>query len=117
MEFRSLVASLPGKKGAIHTFERGRSASYSYPVLHSDVMRACERLRPMANPATDVEYIPHLIKGKPASGQFDVVRVPPIVAGVTEIFSRMRVECPKFVGHGIRTRKQSGIVRSHLKRD
>jgi len=45
MEFRSLVASLPGKKGAIHTFERGRSASYSYPVLHSDVMRAGERLR------------------------------------------------------------------------
>ena len=45
MEFHSLVASLPGKKGAIHTFERGRSASYPYPVLHSDVMRASERLR------------------------------------------------------------------------
>lgn len=45
MEFRSLVASLPGKKGAIHTFERGRSASYSYPVLHRDVTSACERLR------------------------------------------------------------------------
>ncbi|MEO8301740.1 MAG: AMP-binding protein [Rhizomicrobium sp.] len=45
MEFRSLVASLPGKKGAIHTFERGRSARYSYPVLHDDVARACDRLR------------------------------------------------------------------------
>lgn len=45
MEFRSLVAALPGKKGAIHTFERGRSASYSFPVLHNDVLRACERLR------------------------------------------------------------------------
>jgi long-subunit acyl-CoA synthetase (AMP-forming) len=45
MEFRSLVASLSGKKGAILTFERGKSARYSYSVLHDDVMRACDRLR------------------------------------------------------------------------
>jgi long-subunit acyl-CoA synthetase (AMP-forming) len=45
MEFCSLVASLPGKKGAIHTYERGRSARYSYAVLHDDVIRARENLR------------------------------------------------------------------------
>ena len=45
MEFRSLVASLPGKKGAIYTFERGQSARYSSADLHDDVIRACDRLR------------------------------------------------------------------------
>src|SRR5437763_85614 len=45
MEFRSLIASLPEKKGAIHTYERGKSARYSYPVLHGDVIRACGNLR------------------------------------------------------------------------
>jgi len=45
MEFRSLVASLPGKKGAIYTFERGQSARYSLADLHDDVIRACGRLR------------------------------------------------------------------------
>ena len=45
MEFRSLIASLPGKKGAIHTYQRGQSVRYSYAVLHGDVIRACENLR------------------------------------------------------------------------
>jgi len=45
MKFRSLVASLPGKKGAIYTFDRGRSERYSYPVLHNDVIRTRDRLR------------------------------------------------------------------------
>jgi len=45
MEFRSLVASLPGKKGAIYTFERGQSARYLSADLHDDVIRACDRLR------------------------------------------------------------------------
>jgi long-subunit acyl-CoA synthetase (AMP-forming) len=45
MEFRSLVASLPGKKSAIHAFERGRSTSHSYAVLHGDVIHARDRLR------------------------------------------------------------------------
>jgi hypothetical protein len=38
MEFRSLIASLAGKKGAIYTFERGRSNRHSYAALHGDVM-------------------------------------------------------------------------------
>ena len=45
MEFRSLVASLPGKKGAIYTFERGRSNRHPYATLHGDVIAACDRLR------------------------------------------------------------------------
>jgi long-chain acyl-CoA synthetase len=45
MEFRSLVASLPGKKGAIYTFERGRSNRHSYATLHGDVIGARDRLR------------------------------------------------------------------------
>ncbi|HKU64971.1 MAG TPA: AMP-binding protein [Rhizomicrobium sp.] len=45
MEFRSLVASLPGKKGAVHTYHRGQSARYSYTALHGDVIRACDDLR------------------------------------------------------------------------
>src|SRR5215208_3158174 len=71
--------------------------------------RAGERLCPMANPATDVKHVAHPIKAKPASGQLDVVGVPPEVAGVAEIFSRMRVYCPKFVAHGIRS---ASIVKS-----
>ncbi|HKX37006.1 MAG TPA: AMP-binding protein, partial [Rhizorhapis sp.] len=45
MKFRSLVASLPGKKGAVHTYHRGQSARYSFAVLHGDVIRACDDLR------------------------------------------------------------------------
>jgi long-chain acyl-CoA synthetase len=45
MEFRSLVAALPGKKGAIHTFERGKAVRYPFSVLHADVMRTREQLR------------------------------------------------------------------------
>jgi long-subunit acyl-CoA synthetase (AMP-forming) len=45
MEFRSLVASLPGKKGAVHTYQRGQSARHSYADLHGDVIRACDGLR------------------------------------------------------------------------
>jgi long-chain acyl-CoA synthetase len=45
MEFRRLVASLPGKKSAIYTFERGRSARHSFAALHDDVIQARDRLR------------------------------------------------------------------------
>ncbi len=45
MDFRSLVAALPGKKGAIYTFERGKTARYSHAALHGDVIRARENLR------------------------------------------------------------------------
>jgi long-subunit acyl-CoA synthetase (AMP-forming) len=45
MEFRSLIASLPGKKSAIYTFERGKSSRHSFSDLHGDVTRASERLR------------------------------------------------------------------------
>jgi long-chain acyl-CoA synthetase len=45
MEFRSLVAALPGKKGAIHTFERGKAVRHSHAALHADVGEARTRLR------------------------------------------------------------------------
>src|SRR5476649_71331 len=45
MEFRSLVAALPGKKGAVYTFERGKSVRHPHTALHDDVARARENLR------------------------------------------------------------------------
>ena len=45
MEFRSLVAALPGKKSAIYTFERGKTVRHPYAALHNDVVRARENLR------------------------------------------------------------------------
>src|SRR5471030_3223687 len=45
MEFRSLVAALPGKKGAVYTFERGNAVRHPHTALHNDVVRARENLR------------------------------------------------------------------------
>src|SRR5471032_1293853 len=45
MEFRSLIAALPGKKSAIYTFERGRAVRHPHAVLFDDVVRACAGLR------------------------------------------------------------------------
>ena len=45
MEFRSLVADLPGKNGAIHTFDRGKAVRHSFSALHADVGHARARLR------------------------------------------------------------------------
>jgi len=45
MEFRSLVAALPGKKSAIYTFERGKAVRYPISGLHDDVGHARARLR------------------------------------------------------------------------
>jgi long-chain acyl-CoA synthetase len=45
MEFRSLVAALPGKKSAIYTFERGKSVRHPIPALHADIVDARENLR------------------------------------------------------------------------
>jgi long-chain acyl-CoA synthetase len=45
MEFRSLVAALPGKKSAIYTFERGKAVRHPHAALHDDVVRARESLR------------------------------------------------------------------------
>ena len=45
MEFRSLIAALPGKKGAIYTFERGKTARHTHAALYDDVVRARENLR------------------------------------------------------------------------
>src|SRR5450631_4048815 len=45
MEFRSLVAALPGKKGAVYTFERGKVVRHPHTALHNDVARARENLR------------------------------------------------------------------------
>jgi long-subunit acyl-CoA synthetase (AMP-forming) len=45
MEFRQLVAALPGKKSAIYTFQRGQTARHSHADLHGDVLRARDGLR------------------------------------------------------------------------
>ena len=45
MQFHSLIAALPGKKSAIYTFERGKSARHSHAALHDDVVRVRESLR------------------------------------------------------------------------
>ena len=45
MEFRSLIAALPQKKGAIHTFERGQAVRHTHAALYDDVMRVRENLR------------------------------------------------------------------------
>jgi long-subunit acyl-CoA synthetase (AMP-forming) len=45
MEFRSLLAALPGKKQAVYVFERGKIARHPHASLHDDVARVCENLR------------------------------------------------------------------------
>src|SRR4051812_49110289 len=45
MEFGSLVATLPGKKGATYTFERGKIAQHPHSILYRDVVRVEDALR------------------------------------------------------------------------
>ena len=45
MEFRSLLAALPGKKRAIYVFERGKVVRHPHAGLHDDVVRVRENLR------------------------------------------------------------------------
>lgn len=45
MEFRQLVAALPGRKSAIYTFERGQIARHPHAALHGDVLRIRDMLR------------------------------------------------------------------------
>jgi long-subunit acyl-CoA synthetase (AMP-forming) len=45
MEFRSLVAALPEKRGAIHTFERGKATRHPHSTLYDDVAHVRELLR------------------------------------------------------------------------
>ncbi|HWM61724.1 MAG TPA: AMP-binding protein [Rhizomicrobium sp.] len=45
MEFRSLVAALPGKRSATYTFERGKAVRHPHVALYDDVVRARESLR------------------------------------------------------------------------
>ena len=45
MEFRSLLADLPGKKQAIYVFDRGKTTRHSHAALHDDVVRVRENLR------------------------------------------------------------------------
>ena len=45
MEFGSLVAALPGKKGVTYTFERGKIAEHPHAALYRDVVRVCEAMR------------------------------------------------------------------------
>ena len=45
MEFRSLVAALPGKKASIYTFDRGKAVRHPHAALHTDVVDARTRLR------------------------------------------------------------------------
>jgi long-chain acyl-CoA synthetase len=45
MDFRSLVASLPGKKASVYTFDRGKTVRHPHAALHADVVDARTRLR------------------------------------------------------------------------
>jgi long-subunit acyl-CoA synthetase (AMP-forming) len=45
MEFGSLVAALPGKKGATYTFERGKIAQHPHSLLYRDVVRVRDALQ------------------------------------------------------------------------
>ncbi|MBA2588647.1 MAG: AMP-binding protein, partial [Alphaproteobacteria bacterium] len=45
MNFRSLVATLPGKKASIYTFERGKTVRHPHAGLHADLVDARTRLR------------------------------------------------------------------------
>src|SRR4051812_20837944 len=45
MEFGSLVATLPGKKGVTYTFERGKIAQHPHSALYRDVVRAGDALK------------------------------------------------------------------------
>jgi len=44
MELSKLVAALPGRRGAIYTFERGNATRHSHADLHADVLRARDGL-------------------------------------------------------------------------
>ena len=45
MDFRSLVAALPGKKASIYTFDRGKTVRHPHAALHADLVDARTRLR------------------------------------------------------------------------
>lgn len=45
MQFASLVAALPAKKGAVHVFDRGKAAPHPYSELYGDVVRTRDALR------------------------------------------------------------------------
>lgn len=45
MEFQSLIAALPGKKGAVYSFERGKAVRHPYAVLYEDAVRVRDNLR------------------------------------------------------------------------
>jgi long-subunit acyl-CoA synthetase (AMP-forming) len=45
MQFQTLVATLPQKKSAIFTYERGKAVRHSYAELHDDVQVAADALR------------------------------------------------------------------------
>jgi long-chain acyl-CoA synthetase len=45
MEFRSLLAALPGKQQAVYVFERGKTVRHPHASLHDDVARVRENLR------------------------------------------------------------------------
>jgi len=45
MEFRSLLAALPGKRQAIYEFDHGRVTRHRHAELHDDVVRVREKLR------------------------------------------------------------------------
>jgi long-chain acyl-CoA synthetase len=45
MDFRNLVASLPGKKASVYTFDRGKAVRHPHAALHADVTDVRTRLR------------------------------------------------------------------------
>jgi hypothetical protein len=53
----------------------------------------------MADAASNIENILHAIERKPFAYQLKKVKIPPIIARVTEILGRVRIQGAKFVGH------------------
>ena len=70
-------------------------------ALDASVVRQhiCQQLTPMADSTSNIENILHVIERKPFAYQFKKIDIPPIIARVAEILSRMRIQGAKFVGH------------------
>src|SRR6516165_7121897 len=58
-----------------------------------------QQLTPMTDPTSNIENILHVIERKPFAYQLKKVEIPPIIARLAEILSRMRIQGAKFVGH------------------
>src|SRR6516162_8111166 len=70
-------------------------------ALDASVVRQhiCQQLTPMADSTSNIENVLHVIERKPFAYQLKKIDIPPIIARVAEIFSRVRIQGAKFVGH------------------